>query len=451
MISKVFISKVRSLDTMDCNFDAGVNVICGPNGCGKTTILESIHLLSQGFSFRSRDLRELITWKNDELILRGEFNDEGRSRMRALRVYSRGSEVRENGETLKSPASFFGKCPAVIMQPSDIELLRGGPEVRRHWLDEILCYRSSANAQVLRRYKRVLQQRNKWLKEFKQNGAAVGGEDLFRVLTQQLIELGAKLWAARLSLSKEVSEIITRYYRKLSGGVDEITCAYKSSILKSLDALDVAVPMPDDMMNEIPADVSGTVNAVGGASGNACFGGEGSETVGAGGMPSAGDISRDEVGSVASAEGLGNVTDGTENATDGVSEEMLRNAFARKLADLEFVERLQGMTMAGPHRDDLALCASGYEMRSVGSQGQCRSAAVAMRFAAVDVASRYLTKPILLLDDIFAELDVNRRDAVASLIREKECQVVIATPQAEDLPFKADVEIKLDVGGRIKT
>jgi len=394
----VFISKVRSLESMDCNFDAGINVICGPNGCGKTTILESIHLLAQGFSFRSRDLRELITWKQNELILRGEFEDEGRERMRALRVFSRGSEVRENGETLKSPTAFFGTCPAVIMQPSDIELLRGGPEVRRHWLDEILCYRSAANALVLRRYKRVLQQRNKWLKEFKQNGAAVGGEDLFRVLTQQLIELGAKLWAARIALSKEVSEIITRYYRKLSGGVDEITCAYKSSILKSLDALDVADPLSEEMMDEIPA--GGSVNAAGEAA----------------------------------------------DSSDAVSEEMLRNAFARKLADLEFVERLQGMTMAGPHRDDLALCASGYEMRSVGSQGQCRSAAVAMRFAAVDVASRYLTKPILLLDDIFAELDVNRRDAVAALIREKECQVVIATPQAEDLPFKADVEIKLEVG-----
>ena len=395
MISKVFISKVRSLESMDCNFDAHINVICGPNGCGKTTILESIHLLAQGFSFRSRDLRELITWKQNELILRGEFEDEGRERMRALRVFSRGSEVRENGETLKSPTAFFGTCPAVIMQPSDIELLRGGPEVRRHWLDEILCYRSSANALVLRRYKRVLQQRNKWLKEFKQNGAAVGGEDLFRVLTQQLIELGAKLWAARIALSKEVSEIITRYYRKLSGGVDEITCAYKSSILKSLDALDVADPLSEEMMDEIPA--GGSVNAAGDAA----------------------------------------------DSSDAVSEEMLRNAFARKLADLEFVERLQGMTMAGPHRDDLALCASGYEMRSVGSQGQCRSAAVAMRFAAVDVASRYLTKPILLLDDIFAELDVNRRDAVAALIREKECQVVIATPQAEDLPFKADVRIQI--------
>ena len=423
MISKVFISKVRSLESMDCNFDAGINVICGPNGCGKTTILESIHLLAQGFSFRSRDLRELITWKNNELILRGEFEDEGRTRMRAIRVYSRGSEVRENGESLKSPTSFFGTCPAVIMQPSDIELLRGGPEVRRHWLDEILCYRSSANAQVLRRYKRVLQQRNKWLKEFKQNGAAVGGEDLFRVLTQQLIELGAKLWAARIALSKEVSEIITRYYRKLSGGVDEITCAYKSSILKSLDALDAADPLSDEMMDEIP---------VGGAAGGIVSGiaAEGNTAYDAGGNALENDAEN--------ASG--------SDASDVPSEEMLRNAFSRKLADLEFVERLQGMTMAGPHRDDLALCASGYEMRSVGSQGQCRSAAVAMRFAAVDVASRYLTKPILLLDDIFAELDVNRRDAVASLIREKQCQVVIATPQAEDLPFKADVEIKLEVG-----
>ncbi len=113
------------------------------------------------------------------------------------------------------------------------------------------------------------------------------------------------------------------------------------------------------------------------------------------------------------------------------------------LADLEYVEKLQGVTMAGPHRDDLALCASGYEMRSVGSQGQCRSAAIAMRFAAVDVASQHVGKPILLLDDIFAELDVNRRDAVASLVREKDCQVLIATPQVEELPFKADKEIPL--------
>ncbi len=442
----MFISKVRSLESMDCNFDAGINVICGPNGCGKTTILESIHLLAQGFSFRSRDLRELITWKQNELILRGEFEDDGRSRMRALRVHSRGNEVRENGETLKSPTLFFGTCPAVIMQPSDIELLRGGPEVRRHWLDEILCYRSSANALVLRRYKRVLQQRNKWLKEFKQNGSAVGGEDLFRVLTQQLVELGAKLWAARISLSKEVSEIITRYYRKLSGGVDEITCAYKSSILKSLDALDAAEPMSDEMLDEIPANVSSLMAAGRVVAESECCAKMAAENTAGAAYVAAGTAAGNAVENVIeNAPGAACAECVNDGSSDAVSEEMLRNAYARKLADLEFVERLQGITMAGPHRDDLALCASGYEMRSVGSQGQCRSAAVAMRFAAVDVASRYLTKPILLLDDIFAELDVNRRDAVASLIREKQCQVVIATPQAEDLPFKADVVLKIRI------
>lgn len=353
-------------------------------------------MLSQGFSFRAKDLKELIRWKADELILRGAFTDGDRQRNRAIRVHRRGSDVRENGENLKSPAAFFGSFPAVIMQPSDIELLRGAPEVRRHWLDEILCFRSPTNAATLRRYKRVLQQRNQWLRQYKKEGRAVGGEDLFKVLTLQLVEQGAKLWAARLNLSSEISPIITGYYRKLSGGVDEITCSYKSSILKELDAMDGAEFLDDEGLDEAAGNVSVAADVTG-------------------------DYSAENV----------------------VDEETLRTAFQRKLEGLEFVEKMQGMTMSGPHKDDLALCIGGYEMRSVGSQGQCRSAALAMRFAAVDVATRYVEKPILLLDDIFAELDVNRRDAVASLIREKQCQVIIATPQIEDLPFTADAQIQL--------
>lgn len=418
MIRNLSIGHVRSLDGLEYEFSPGINLISGPNGCGKTTILESVHLLSQGFSFRAKDLKELISWKADDLILRGSFVDEdgpqaGRERTRAIRVHRRGSDVKENGENLKSPAGFFGSCPSVIMQPSDIELLRGAPEVRRRWLDEILCFRSAANASVLRRYKRVLQQRNQWLKQYKKamqersrggNAEVVGGEELFQILTEQLVDLGAKLWAARLELSRDVSSIITSYYRKLSGGVDEITCAYKSSILKELDALDGAEFLDDDGLDEAYE------NAQGGSA-----------------------VENDTI--TPSADGV---------SEDGrIDENVLRTAYSRKLAGLELAEKIQGITLSGPHKDDLALCASGYEMRSVGSQGQCRSAAVAMRFAAVDVASRYLSKPILLLDDIFAELDVNRRDAVANLIREKECQVLIATPQAEEIPFAADTKIQL--------
>ncbi len=407
MISKLSIGNVRSLTEEGYDFCPGVNVICGPNGCGKTTILESVHVLAQGFSFRAKDLKELVAWKADELILRGEFRYGGRETVRAVCVPSgKGSLSRnkivakENGDAVRSVASFFGTCPAVVMQPSDIELLRGAPEIRRHWLDEILCFRSAGNAEILRRYRRVLQQRNQWLRQFKRDGFAVGGEDVFHVLTEQLVDLGSKLWVARVSLSSEVSQIITNYYRKLSGGVDEITCAYKSSILKALDALDVAEFMTDGEISE--ALIDGSQN----------------------GSCSVGDFPE-------------------ECNADVPDEAMFRRAFAGKLSGLEVAERSLGMTLAGPHRDDLSICASGYEMRSVGSQGQCRSAAVAMRFAAVDVASQYVCQPVLLLDDIFAELDVNRRDAVAALIREKGCQVLIATPQAEELPFQADAKIQL--------
>lgn len=402
MISKIFIDGVRSLSGFEQEFGQGITVVHGPNGCGKTSILESIYLLAQGFSFRARDIKEMISWKEEEFILRGSFLEMDRTTMRAVRVGRKSCEVRDNGESRKTPTAFFGSMPAVIMQPSDIELLRGAPEVRRRWLDEILCYRSKANASVLKRYRRVLQQRNQWLRQFRREGFATGGEDLFQVLTEQLVDLGARLWVARIALSNEISPIITTYYRRLSGGVDEITCSYKSSILKELDALDGADFLDDDDLDRTFAETSLVADSA---------------------MPY--DVS-------------GASIDGT------VNEDALRDAYRRKLEGLSIAERAQGITLSGPHKDDLGVSIGMTEMRSAGSQGQCRSAAIAMRFAAVDVASRYVGKPILLLDDIFAELDVKRRDAVASLIREKSGQVIIATPQLEELPFSADAEIKVN-------
>lgn len=390
MILSLSALNVRGLEMLECEFSPGINVVCGPNGCGKTTVLESVHLLSQGFSFRAKDLKEIIRWNQDELILRGNFEEGGRSYVRAIQAGRQKTIAKENGNAVRSPTAFFGQNPAIIMQPSDIELLRGAPEVRRRWLDEILCFRSASNTDLLRRYKRVLQQRNQWLKQFKKDGAAVGGEELFHILTAQLVDLGAALWVSRVNLSAEISPVITAYYRRLSGGADEITCAYKSSILKEIDALDIADPLDEDSLEDIPEN-------------------------------------------------------GDEQAAGIPDEEVFRKAFANKLRNREVAERALGMTLVGPHRDDLDLCASGYGMRSVGSQGQCRSAAIAMRFAAVDVAARYVHKPILLLDDVFAELDVNRREAVASLIREKDCQVLIATPQAEELPFKADTRLSMNL------
>lgn len=363
MIRSLSFLSLRNLPEGYFEFGDGITVVCGKNGTGKTTLLEAIHVLCEGFSFRSHSLSDLVGWNASEMILRGalaESPDSERIFERALSVNrNKGVTAKKDGTLCRSAASFFGAIPAVIMQPADMEMVRGAPEIRRRYLDELLCFRNVRNADLLRRYRRVLAERNQWLRQNK-SGEAVGGEELFSVLTGQLIDLGVSVWRERLELVEEISPLICSYYEMLDGKNDAVFVGYKSSVAES-----------------------------------------------------------------------------------GASEETLRRAFAEKLETLDFAERMQGISLAGPHKDDLKLSLHGHEMRNAGSQGQCRSATIAMRLAASDLASEHLVKPVLLLDDIFAELDKNRRGAVADIIREKKCQVFVATPRAEDLPFTANAKIEM--------
>ena len=364
MISALHIAAFRNLNGFEFIPAPGITVVSGKNGIGKTTILEAAYLLCQGFSFRSRALDELIPWNAPEMLLRGEFDSGASASTRAVLLNRSGRiVVKKDGEECERLSSFFGTAPAVVMEPSDIELVRGAPEMRRRYLDEILCFRKAQNADTLRRFRRVLRERNQWLRQNRlRAGSAVGGEDLLQVLTHQLVDLSAEIWVERTALVAEISGILSGYYAALSAGADGISCAYRSSVF---------------------------------------------------------------------------------SASEGQSKETFRAKFLEKLDSLESSERDQGLTLAGPHKDDFVLISNEHDLRSVGSQGQCRSAAIAMRFTAVDIAGAHLMQPLLLLDDVFAELDPVRRSSVAEIIRGKKCQVFVATPRAEDLPFAPDLNIRL--------
>jgi len=359
LIRNLHLTSVRNISELDISFEPGITVVSGKNGCGKTTLLEIIHVLSHGYSFRSRDLKELVSWNAEELIVRGTFLAELES-TRALSVNSlTGIVAKKDGLEAKSASLFFGQIPAVIMQPSDISLVRGAPEERRSWMDEILCLRSPLNTDLLKRYRRILLQRNQWLRQ-NRLGKPIGGETLFSVLTEQFIELAVRIWKVRLEMICEIGPMVSDYYKILAAGADEINTSYRSSVTK-------------------------------------------------------------------------------ENESHHLDRD-----FRERLECLDHAERCQGVTLIGPHKDDFILWSSGYELRSVGSQGQCRSAAISMRFAALDLACKNLCPSILLLDDVFAELDEYRRGAVANLIREKHAQVLIATPRLQDIPFTPDAEIQMD-------
>lgn len=363
MISQMEIQNFRNLQPGTLALSPALTLVCGDNGQGKSNLLEAIHLICQGFSFRTRNLAECIGWDAAALVLRAQTGPAEATPWRALQIHrTQGTRAKVDGQEATSAGALFGTAPVVIMGPSDMELVRGGPEERRRYLDELLCYRRPANADLLRRFKRILLQRNRWLKDFREN-RATGGEAVFEVLTGQLVALAASLWRERLALCAELGPWISAYHAQLSQHADAVAVCYHSFFAdKPLD----------------PAD--------------------------------------------------------------------LESLYAGRLRSQFQAERRLGSTLTGPHRDDLQLELSGHELRDVGSQGQCRCAALAMRLAAVDLTTAHHSSPILLLDDIFAELDPQRRGAVAHVVRDKKCQTFVATPHAADLPFSGDALLDVRAG-----
>ncbi|MDR3000124.1 MAG: DNA replication and repair protein RecF [Fibromonadaceae bacterium] len=332
----------RNLKEFSLEFSEGITIISGPNGHGKSNLLEAIHIICQGFSFRTKTLQEAISWNADNFVLRATNA--------AIQVDNSGVKGKLEGKEFRRASALFGSAPLVFISPEDIRLAKGSPENKRSFLDELLCFCKKSNLDLLRRYRRVLQQRNRWLKD-----AAVGGpsneEYLFEVLTEQLASLAVLVWEERKKLCEILESHINNFYQTLCSESEEIKFSYTRALSK------------EDFLN------------------------------------------------------------------------ILKEKFN--------AERAVGTTLAGPHRDDIELLISGHSMRDFGSQGQCRSIALAMKFAAAEIIESYSgAKPILLLDDVFAELDHSRRAAVAKIVKQKECQTFAATPSKEDLPFQGDSLIK---------
>jgi len=337
----------RNLKEFSLEFSGGITVISGANGQGKSNLLEAIHIICQGFSFRTRNLQEAIGWDAGSFVLRAKTSFlDGEKNEAAIQAESSGLRGKLNGKEFRLASALFGTAPLVFISPEDVQLAKGTPENRRSFIDELLCFCKKSNLDLLRRYRRVLQQRNRWLKD-NLNASAVGGEYLFEALTEQLAALAVLVWEERKWLCELLKPHINNFYQTLCDKTEEIEFSYTRA--------------------------------------------------------------------------------------------MGKEDFLKILAEKSSAERASGATLAGPHRDDIELLMQGRPMRDFGSQGQCRSIALAMKFAAAEIIeSHYRAKPILLLDDIFAELDHSRRGAVAKIVKQKEYQTFAATPSKEDLPFDGD-------------
>jgi len=366
----------RSWANADVDLHPGRTVFVGPNGFGKTNLIEALWYSATLGSHRVGTDAPLIRSGAPRAVISTIVVNEGRECAVDLEIAAgRANKARLNRSPVRSTREVIGVLRAVLFAPEDLALVRGDPAERRRYLDDLATQRRPTIAGVRADYDKVLRQRTALLKSL--SGARQRGDnsalDTLDVWDSRLAEHGAQLMAARIDLTSQLAPQVEKAYQLLAPGSRFASVAYRASL---------------------------------------------------------------DIGAAPEAD------------RDFLQAALLAELAARRRAELE-----RGMCLVGPHRDDLELRLGNQPAKGFASHGESWSFAVALRLAAYELLRSDGGEPMLLLDDVFAELDTARRRALGAVAESAE-QVLVTAAVLEDIPTGWDarrvtVEMRDDDSGRI--
>jgi DNA replication and repair protein RecF len=360
-LTRLALTDFRSYTAADMTLGPGVTTFTGANGQGKTNLVEAACYVATFASHRVATDAPLIRQGADRAILRAGIWSGGRDSLLEIEINAgRANRVRLNRMPAPRPREVLGVLRCVLFAPEDLAVVKGDPDQRRRYLDDLLVASRPRYAGVRADYERVLRQRTALLKSARARGGVPPGA--MEVWDDQLIAAGAELTAARLRLVAEIQPLVARCYSAVSGTERDTTMRYRLSASRQA-AEAAAVPEPEP------------------------------------------------------APDLAALAD------------LLREALAtRRRAELE-----RAVCLVGPHRDELELQIGGLPARGYASHGESWSLALALRLAAYQLLRADGEDPVLVLDDVFAELDSERRDRLAELVAGAE-QVLVTAAVPGDVP-----------------
>lgn len=380
-VTALELTDFRSYAAARLEVPTGVVILLGQNGQGKTNVVEAIHLLSTLGSHRVASDAPMVREGAERAVVRALVQRQGREISLDLEVNpGRANRARIAGGNHTRARELLGVLRTVMFAPEDLALVRGDPTGRRRYLDDLLVQLAPRLASVRSDYDRVLKQRSSLLRTGRQASRRAGVDtSVLEAWDDQLVAVGAQLMAARIELVARLREPVAVTYREVSGTDDDCSVQYLVE-----DGRVWAAP------TEGPA----------------------------GGAP--------EVGS---QEGLPS----SEPAMDGdlllvACQEHLRGELVSRQRD----ELDRGVTLVGPQRHDLALTLAHLPAKSHASHGESWSVALALKLACLTLL-REDDDPVLILDDVFAELDAGRRRRLIEVVRGVE-QVFVTAAVAEDVP-----------------
>ena len=343
----------RNHDEAAVDLPPGVSVLAGPNGVGKTNLIEAIGYLATLGSHRVGQDASLIRAGAESAVIRAAVQRAGRRLVVDLELRpGTGVRGRVNGAPVPRARDLLGVVRATVFAPEDLGLVRGDPEERRRFLDTLATQRLPRYHGSRQDYDRVLRQRNTLLRSAAGRLPASGLATL-EVWDEKLASAGAEIWSERLRLVAALTPRVELAYQRLAGRDDAVEIAYVSSVA------------------------------------------------------------------------------GTGQADPDPAK--LAQALRERLVTDRAREVERGLTLSGPHRDDLALGLRELPARTHASHGEAWSLALALRLGSHWLLAEEGEEPVLLMDDVFAELDRQRRDRVAEAALAAE-QTILTAAVAEELP-----------------
>ena len=229
IIKSLELENFRNYETLSMRFDSGTNILYGDNAQGKTNILEAIFLSATTKSHKGSKDRDIINFGADEAHIRTYVEKDGlenRVDMHLRKSKSKGIAI--NGQKIKKAADLLGLLNVVFFSPEDLSIIKNGPADRRRFVDMELCQLDSFYLYNLNNYNKIVNQRNKLLKELYSNPSL---RDTLFIWDSQLVSYGSKIIERRKAFVEQLNEIIYDIHLKLSGGKEEIKIVYEPDVL----------------------------------------------------------------------------------------------------------------------------------------------------------------------------------------------------------------------------
>lgn len=377
------LTNFRNFARLDLDVPRRVVVLVGSNAQGKTSLLEAVYFMAAFTSFQTHADRQLVNFiaarEARKQVAVGRLvadyqrgKSDHRLEARLIMEPTGVNGVRLRKEVLldgvkRSLSEVIGQFNAVVFVPQMSQILEGGPDERRRYLNLALAQTIPSYVRALSEYNQALSQRNALLKALSERGAALslskgGNSEQLGVWDEALARLGAQIILWRIQAVQEIERLAARVHHELTRGKEVLRLSYEPAF----DPL----PQPDGQLGlkmDTPIDRS------------------------------------------------------------GLKLEEIHAGFVERLVQLRREEIARGMTTIGPHRDELRFLANSIDLGDYGSRGQIRTALLALKMAEVNwMKERTGEWPVILLDEVMAELDLERRADLLAYLGQRE-QVLFTT------------------------